>query len=161
MALLSSAELDRRIARLLQGNDARPAPYSTSPVASRRLVRLLADTLEIRTELVEDAGVVYCRMKRGGATVAAGSGETTELAVARAVANLSPATLGSPVVVTAAPAGTSRPPKGSRPATVPCEICGAPMRPPPVGIERRHCNPCSYRLLMETARNRPSSPTGS
>ena len=109
--------------------------------------------------------VVYCRMRRAGATLSAGSGETAELAIARAAANLSPATLG------AIPERPSRTSVGAsaaarhhrhraRPTTVPCEICGAPMRPPPVGIDRRVCNPCSYRLLMNAARNR-DAPSGS
>jgi hypothetical protein len=161
----SPSQLDRAIARLLQGNDSRPPAYSTSAIASQRLVRLLSDKLEIETELIEDGGVVYCRMRRAGATLSAGSGETAELAIARAAANLSPAILGAPLE------RPSRPSDGAsiaarhhrhraRPTTVPCEICGAPMRPPPVGIERRVCNPCSYRRLMDAARSR-HAPNGS
>jgi len=160
----SPSQLDRAIARLLQGNDSRPPAYSTSPVASQRLVRLLSDKLEIETELIEDAGIVYCRMRRAGATLSAGSGETEELAIARAAANLSPATLGAPPERSSRPSGASTATRHhrhrARPASVPCEICGGPMRPPPVGIERRVCNPCSYRLLMDAARNR-HAPNGS
>jgi len=175
MELLSGSELDLRITRLLQGNDARPVAYSTSAVASQRLVRLLAETLDISTELESDGGAVYCRLKRSGATVATGSGETAEMAVARAVANLSPATLGAPLGRPAAPSrpasvaavpASSGPPVAAavdspgrskrrvRAELVPCEICGAPMKRPPAVSPRQICNPCSYRSLMEMARSR-------
>jgi hypothetical protein len=161
MELLSGSELDLRITRLLQGNDARPVAYSTSAVASQRLVRLLADTLDISTEIERDGGTVYCRLKRAGATVATGSGETSEMAIARAAANLSPATLGatpdrpaaaSPAAPVAASAARSK--RRSRSELVPCDICGAPMKRPPAASPRQVCNPCSYRSLMEMARSR-------
>jgi hypothetical protein len=160
MQLLSGADLDRRIAQLLQGEDVKPAPYSTSPVASQRLVRSLSENLGLTCAVEHDQGLVYCRLKRGGATVATGSAETAEMAIARATANLSPFTLGPTVrpssKVRETPTDPMRPKRrrGSRPATVPCELCGAPMKAPPVASPRQLCNPCSYRILMETARQR-------
>ena len=162
MHLLSGADLDRRIAQLLQGDDVKPAPYSTSPVASQRLVRSLSENLGLTCDVEHDQGTIYCRLKRGEATVATGSAETTVLAIARASAKLSPFTLGPAARPSSERRETPSDPtpmrakrrRGSRPSTVPCEICGAPMKTPPVASPRRHCNPCSYRILMETARQR-------
>lgn len=156
MEWTSGSDLDRHIARLLQGNDVQPAAYSTSPVASRRLLSLLSKSLGIEAVVDRDGDLLYCRLTRSGGTVATGAAATRELAVARAAANLSVAVVGT--VPPGAPAErrprAPRHRRALRPASVPCDVCGAPMKPPPSASNRRHCNPCAYRLLMAAARDR-------
>ncbi|MEO8189752.1 MAG: hypothetical protein ABI682_05380 [Acidobacteriota bacterium] len=82
-------ELDRALARKLNGDvKPRPAPYSTSDTAARRLLRrLAADGTTSTLELAQDQW--YCTLWSGepgtGRRIATGSGSSRPLAIARAV----------------------------------------------------------------------------
>ncbi|MEO8190998.1 MAG: hypothetical protein ABI682_11710 [Acidobacteriota bacterium] len=137
-------ELDTTLSLLLNGEARRnPPPYSTSPLASDRLLRRLSrQGLSARVE--EWGGLWYCTLFQGTSRIASGSGETKPLAVSRAVLGCR---FGIPTPSAGATsARVDRAMSRAEEGVHSCQECGSPLNPTKARATlRRLCNVCSWK----------------
>jgi DNA-directed RNA polymerase subunit RPC12/RpoP len=150
-------ELDIQVSELLTG-ERRRIHYSTSGIASRRLVRMLEEQYGIHA-VVEEAGAHYCRLVRGGRVLAAGAAESRAEAIARAVSHLSHNALAAGLRDLAkggsrgAAAGPEKAVRSRKRRIEECSLCGRPTSVNEAS-QKAVCNVCGYRLVGERSRPR-------